>query len=515
MSYLVALPIFIPLLTAILCLVSFRFTRLQAFFSVIGVVALLVSAIALLNALSHNNVVVMQAGNWPAPFGITLVADWLSGIMVLVTAILGLIIAVYSLVNIDKARQQHAFFCLYQILLMGVCGAFLTGDLFNLYVFFEIMLITSFVLLTLGGERAQLEGAIKYVVINLIASALFLGGTGILYGEAGTLNMADLAAIMRQSPDASLVKSAPMLLLVAFGIKAAVFPFFFWLPASYHTPPAAISAIFSGLLTKVGVYALIRNVVFLFPQNVDFITPLLFPIAGLTMVLGVLGAAAQNEMRRILSFHIVSQIGYMVMGIALGTPLALAGTIYFIIHNMLVKTGLFLISGFVERVKGTGKIKKLGGFYQKYPLLSVAFLLSAFSLAGLPPFSGFFGKMVLILAAFESEAYLIAGIALVVGLMTLFSMTKIWGEVFWKAEDNNNPLAQDEAALSAGNACSLNKTKELSLRELVCFSITIGVIVTLSLVMVIAFEPIFNLLQKAASQLIDPTHLISAVENKK
>ena len=162
MSYLVALPIFIPLLTAILCLVSFRFIRLQAFFSVTGAIALLVSAIVLFNALLHNNVIVLQAGNWPSPFGITLVADWLSGIMVLATAILGLIIAVYSLVNIDKARQQHAFFCLYQILLMGVCGAFLTGDLFNLYVFFEIMLITSFVLLTLGGERAQLEGCLLY-----------------------------------------------------------------------------------------------------------------------------------------------------------------------------------------------------------------------------------------------------------------------------------------------------------------------------------------------------------------
>jgi multicomponent Na+:H+ antiporter subunit D len=235
---------------------------------------------------------------------------------------------VYSFASIDVQRESFGYYPLLHILLMGVCGAFLTGDIFNLYVWFEVMLIASFVLLALGGERAQLEGAIKYVTLNLISSAFFLTAVGILYGMIGTLNMADLARQLSTVAQPGLVMTLAMLFFVAFGIKAALFPLFFWLPASYHTPPVIVSALFAGLLTKVGVYALVRVFTLLFIRDSSYIPTLILVVAGLTMVTGVLGAVAQNEIRRLLSFHIVSQIGYLLMGLGLFTPLVLAGTVF-------------------------------------------------------------------------------------------------------------------------------------------------------------------------------------------
>ena len=269
------------------------------------------------------------------------------------TGITGLAVAVYSLGSIDAGREAHGYHPLFHVLLMGVSMAFLTGDLFNLYVAFEVMLMASFVLLALGGERAQLEGAVKYVTLNLLSSAVFLAAVGVLYGVAGTLNMADLALAVQRGTAPGLVTTLACLFLVAFGIKAAVFPLFFWLPASYHTPPVAVSALFAGLLTKVGVYALVRAFTLVFTGDTALTHGLILAVAVLTMVTGVLGAAAQFEFRRVLSFHIVSQIGYMVLGLGLFTPLALAGTVFYLIHHIVVKTNLFLVGGIVKRLGGT------------------------------------------------------------------------------------------------------------------------------------------------------------------
>jgi multicomponent Na+:H+ antiporter subunit D len=383
----------------------------------------------------RNGIQVAQMGNWPAPYGITLVADLFGAIMVLLAGIIGLAAAMYSLVSIDPQREAFGYHSLYHFLLMGVCGAFLTGDLFNLYVWFEVMLVASFVLMALGGQRGQMEGAIKYVTLNLLSSALFLSALGLLYAIAGTLNMADLAvkfSSITASQSQGLATTLAMLFLVAFGIKAAVFPLFFWLPASYHTPPAAVSALFAGLLTKVGVYALIRVFTLIFVQDVGYTHTLILVIAGLTMVTGVLGAVAQNEFRRVLSFHIVSQIGYMIMGLGLFTPFALAGSVFYIAHHIIVKTNLFLVSGTVERMGRTPELKKLGGLYQSQPGLALLFLVPAMSLAGLPPLSGFFAKLSLVQAGLEIGQYTIVAVALGVGLLTLFSMIKLWNEAFWK-----------------------------------------------------------------------------------
>ena len=422
---LLVLPILVPFLTAAICLAVWRSRRMQRALGVAGTLVLMGAGIALLWDVRANGIRVVQAAGWPAPFGITLVADLFSAIMVAVASVMGAAVMVYSTATVDARRESFGYYPLYHVLLMGVCGAFLTGDIFNLYVWFEVMLIASFVLMALGGEQGQIEGGLKYVTLNLISSAMFLAAVGLLYSAAGTLNMADLAVRLRPTAGPSLMTVLSMLFLAAFGTKAAIFPLFFWLPASYHTPPVAVSAIFAALLTKVGVYALVRVFTLIFVQDVGYTHGLILVVAGLTMVTGVLGAIAQTDMRRLLAFHIISQIGYMIMGLALFTPLALAGCIYFIVHNIVAKTNLFLVSGLAQRLGGSYDLKRLGGLYRASPALAVLFLLPALSLAGVPPLSGFFGKLLLVQAGIAAGGYGIVAIALFVSLLTLFSMNKI------------------------------------------------------------------------------------------
>ena len=495
MNMLLILPILIPFLTAILALLAQKLRRIQRLISIVGMAGTLSVAIGLLFSVLQNGIQAAQMGSWKAPFGITIVADLLSAIMVVLAALMGLAITVYSLVTVDGRRESFGYYPLLNVLLMGVCGAFLTGDMFNLYVWFEVMLISSFVLLALGGERSQLEGAIKYVTLNLLSSAIFLAAVGMLYGVAGTLNMADLAQQLRSSTNTGLITTLAILFLVAFGIKAAVFPLYFWLPASYHTPPVAVSAIFAGLLTKVGVYAVIRVFTLLFVGDVSYTHTLLLIIAGLTMFFGVLGAVAQMDFRRLLSFHIVSQIGYMIMGLALFTPLALAGAVFYIIHHIIVKTNLFLISGVVQKLEGTFHLKQLGGLYRARPLLAILFLIPALSLAGLPPLSGFWAKFILVKAGLEVGSHLIVATALFVGVLTLFSMTKIWAEVFWK----ERPVEVQ------GCVPPLEGSAWMSL------ILPIGVLAALTLTIGFMGEPIFILSTRAAEQLLNPTEYIQTV----
>jgi len=441
MNWLLVLPIIIPFLTAAVCLLySHNYGRHKAL-SLIGASIHFGACTGLLLYTTSHGITAMQAGNWPAPFGITLVADHLSVIMVAVTGILGFAVVAYSTTDIDEKLINAGYHPVLHILLGGVCGAFLTGDLFNLYVWFEVMLIASFGLIILGGETRQLDGGVKYVMLNLLSTLLFIAGLGLLYGTTGTLNMADLHGAVQAVPDKALITTVAVVFMAAFGIKAGLFPLFFWLPASYHTPPAAVSAILAGLLTKVGVYALIRMFTLVFTFNIAYTHGLLLTAAIATMITGVVGAAAYYEFRRILSFHIISQVGYMVLGLALFTPLAITGAVFYLLHHMIVKANLFLISGVCRRIGGTMKLDGLGGFYRHHGWLALLFFIPAFSLAGFPPLSGFWAKMILIRASLEIDAYFAAAAAAVVGLLTAYSMTKIWGEAFWKSapEDHTPP----------------------------------------------------------------------------
>ena len=503
MNALVLLPVLVPLAAAALGLVAWRSVAAQRLIALAGSGVLLAVGIVLLVVVERDGYQVVQVGSWEAPFGITMVADLFSAILIVLTGVLAVAIVVYSTATIDRGRERYAYYPLTMVLLAGVAGTFLTGDLFNLYVWFEVLLIASFVLLALGGERAQLEGALKYVAINLVASAVLLVTIGVIYGLTGTVNLADLSGRMADV-DPGLAAGIAAMLLVAFGIKGALVPLFFWLPASYHTPPVAVAALFSGLLTKVGIYALVRVFTLLFADQAPDFQPLLLTVAGLTMVIGVFGAVAQHEMRRLLSFHIISQIGYLVMGLALFTVNAMAGLIYFLVHVALAKSTLFLVAGTVRHVTGSFELAKTGGLWVLKPGLAVLFGIAAMSLAGIPPFSGFLAKLALIEAGLEIDHLPIVMVALAVSLLTLYSMLKIWNGAFWK------PLPTDLERFGAG-AAEVTPERVIGTPVALAMVAPIVFLVACSLGLAVAAGPVFELVEAAAVQLMEPVGYIEAV----
>ncbi len=492
---LLVLPILIPLLTAVGAFACGRRRLWQADVSIGGSLFQLGFCGILLARVRQGGILAEQMGAWPAPFGITLVVDHLSAVMLIVTAVIGLAANIYALADIDRRYQALGFHPFFQILIAAISGAFLTGDLFNLYVWFEVMLMASFGLLVMGGEPRQLDGGVKYVTLNLIATLMFITGLGLLYALTGTLNMADLHAKVQLSEAPGLMTTVSMLFIMAFGLKAGAFPLFFWLPASYHTPPTAIAAVFSGLLTKVGVYALLRVFSLVFVHDVAATHHLILLMACLTMVTGVLGAAVQNAFRRILAFHIVSQVGYMILGLGLFTPLALAGAVFYLVHHIIVKANLFLISGLVKRIGGHDDLKKLGGLYQRSGLVAGLFLVPAFSLAGFPPLSGFWAKFLLIQASMDIGAYGAAAVALVVGLLTVYSMTKIWIAVFWEPAPAGGAPTVDDASVS------------LPLSMLA----PVAVLAAVTLALGLGAQPLLDLALAAAEELMDPQRYVQAV----
>lgn len=497
MKLLILLPLLIPFFAAILT-IFFR-ERIQAqriIFSASSGFVLLVSVFLLQHVFTSGTYAV-QVGGWEAPFGISFVVDKLAAIMIAISGLMAFASSFYAFATIDAEREKFGFYTLLSTLFMGINGSFLTGDIFNLYVWFEVMLMSSFVLISLGGTKAQLEGAIKYVTLNLVSSLFFLVAVGILYGIAGTLNMADLAVKIPAIKEQWLVTTVAIFFLIAFGIKSAVFPLFFWLPASYHTPPAVVSAVFAGMLTKVGVYAMIRVFTLIFDNNTEVTHTILLVISGFTMVVGVLGAAAQNDIRRILSFHIVSQIGYMIMGLALNSPLALAGAIFYIMHHIIVKTNLFLVGGIIREIKGSYALVRLGGVYKAYPLLGLLFLVPALSLAGIPPLSGFWAKFSLVKAGFAAEAWLITGVSLFVSILTLYSMMKIWNEVFWKE------LPKDIPEIDRYSSISRNK-------KIMLIAPTVALAVC-TLVIGFYTAPFFDAAAESARELLNKTDYINSV----
>jgi len=504
MPLLPILPVVIPLATAALSLLAWRSLPIQRALGMVGAAGLLAAAIALLVETDRSGILVLQSGDWPAPFGISFVVDRFSAIMTLLAGISGVATLLYSPGSVDGRRQRLLYYPLISVLLAGVCGAFLTGDIFNLYVWFEVLLMSSFALLALGGTRLQIEGAIKYVTLNLLSSMLFLISVGLLYGALGTLNMAEIALKVRQAEHPETITAVAILFMTAFGIKAAAFPLFFWLPASYHTPPFAVSAVFAALLTKVGVYAMIRAFTTIFVQEPEFTHAILLVAAGLTMVTGVLGAAVQQEFRRVLAFHSVSQIGYMLMGLALFTPLAIAGSIFFIVHHNIVKSNLFFISGLAHGYRGTSSLRRAGRvcLWTATPLTCVLFLVAALSLAGIPPLSGFFAKFLLVKAGLQAEAWLIVAVAVVVGLLTLFSMTKIWSEAFWKGPDENPREQREARELRQGRA----DTPPTRLMIVVCAGLAL-----LAVLIGVFAGPAVGLAERAAGQLLDGDSYIRAV----
>ena len=462
---------------------------MQRCIALTGSIVLLGAALLLFRRVEAEGIQVLQVSGWPAPFGITLVADLLAAMLVLMVGIVGAAIAAAGFAGVDRRREAFGYHPLIQVLLMGVAGAFLTGDLFNLYVWFEVMLVASFVLMALHRTRAQAEAAFKYVAINLIASSIFLTALGLLYGVTGTLNMAELAVVWPRLRTPGIDTVLAVLFVIAFSIKAGLFPLFFWLPASYHTPPAAIGAVFAGLLTKVGVYALMRIFTLLFQTASPALFTLLLGMSVATMVIGLVAALNEGDFRRILSFNLVGHIGYTTASLSLMTPAALAGGIFYVLHHIVVITNLFLVSGVLLRLRRTTDITGLGGLYRSQPVFAALAMVPIFSLAGVPPLSGFLGKLAILEGTFEAGAYWVGGTVLVVGLLTLLSMGRTWSDAFWRPAAAERDMAVPATPLLI----------TISGLSLVTIAITFGA------------GPLFELTSRAAHQLLQPDEYIRAV----
>lgn len=428
------LAVVLPLVAAATQILLTGHVRAQRAATVVFSALVMATGVWLLLAVRGGGPLFVDFGGWDAPVGIRFQADMLSAVMVSVTGLIAFCGAVHSFAEVPHGQERRGFHPLFFFLIFGVTGAFLTADLFNLYVWFEVMLLASFVLLALGGGRKAIEGAVKYVTLNIAASLVFLVGIGVVYGSLGTLNFEDIAQRIAagDGEGGAGVRAAAVLLMLAFGVKAGLFPLYAWLPSSYHTPSHTVSAVFAGLLTKVGVYSLFRVMGTAFASEADFLMPLLFWVSLLTMVIGGIGAACQYHTRRILSFHIISQIGYMTFALSLGTVEALAAGIFFVIFNIFAKTNLFFAASVIDRIGGGENLKHTGGLYRTAPWLSVLFLISALGLAGIPPLSGFWGKFALIRETLVLGHGFGAFVLLATGMITLFSMTKIWAEAFWK-----------------------------------------------------------------------------------
>ncbi|MEY4544132.1 MAG: hypothetical protein RL685_327 [Pseudomonadota bacterium] len=485
---LLVLPILVPLFTAALLLLVSA-PRLQRWLALAGACGLLASGITIGLEVQSDGIQVLQSGTWAAPFGISLVADRLSAMLVIAVGVVVLAATAYGFAGIDPQREALGYHPLFMILAMGVSGAFLTGDLFNLYVWFEVMLVASFVLMALHRVQAQVRAAFLYVTLNLLASAILLTALGLMYGQAGTLNLADLAQRWAQHGAPPLQLPMAMLFLTAFGIKAALFPWFFWLPASYHTPPAAVSALLAGLLTKVGVYSLLRVFTLLFRDVPPAVYTLILLLSAATMLLGVICSLVQQDFRRALSFNLVGHIGYTTLGLGLLTPLGIAGSIFYALHHIIAITNLYLISGVFLRVRRTTELRALGDFYRSRPLFSVLALIAIFSLGGVPPLSGFIAKVALVRAAFAAHVYWAGVVAIVVSLLSVLSMARLWNEAFWKP----GPADADKAA------------------PLWQQLLPIGGLSLLSVLLSVAANPVFDWTERAAQDLLQPDAYIEAV----
>lgn len=523
-TILTPLPVLIPTIAAAVTLFAGRTPRLQQLVAVGALTAVVAVCGTLLYLVDRDGTAAVQVGGWGqsepgmGPLGITLVADRLSALMLVVSAIVLLAVVFYAIgqgIRDGNDRQPVSIFLpTYLILSAGVCTAFLAGDLFNLFVGFEVLLSASFVLLTIGASADRVRAGIAYVMVSMVSSLVFLIGLAMVYAAAGTLNMAELAVRLDDVP-AGTRTALFAVLLVAFGIKAAVFPLSSWLPESYPTAPAPVTAVFAGLLTKVGVYAIIRAHSLLFPGG--GLDNVLLVAALLTMVVGILGALAQNDIKRLLSFTLVSHIGYMVFGIALSNQLGMSGAIFYVAHHIVVQTTLFLVVGLIERQAGASTLQRLGGLAAASPLLAFVFVIPALNLGGIPPFSGFIGKVALLEAGGQAGSalpwVLVAG-SVVTSLLTLYAVARVWTKAFWRARAD-----APEGNLSAGAPSALlDDSDDIEFvdrddvgRMPAGMLIPTGALIVVGLVLTVAAGPIFAYSERAAAQVLDRGQYISAV----
>ena len=513
MNWLVPLVVLVPLIGAAAALILGKNPSAQRIVAIVSLLIVLGIGGTLLHLVDTQGPLAMEVGGWAAPFGIVLVVDRLAALMVIVSALVLLAVLVFSvgqgLADGDNETPVSIYYPTYLILATGVFNAFIAGDLFNLYVGFEILLVASFVLITLGGTEARIRAGTTYIVVSIVSSMLFLASIAMIYAAVGTVNIAQISIRMADIPiDVQVILH--IMLLVAFGIKAAMFPLSFWLPDSYPTAPAPVTAVFAGLLTKVGVYAIIRTETVMFPG--PELNIVLMVVALLTMVVGVLGAVAQADIKRLLSFTLVSHIGYMILGVSLGSALGTSAAIYYIVHHIVVQTTLFLGTGLIERVGGSTSITKLGGLLKSAPIVAVLFFIPALNLGGIPPFSGFIGKLALFQASAEQGsvlAYVLIGAGAMVSLLTLYALIRVWNMVFWRpahdVEGYESPLLDNVTEAPGGR--TVQATRRL---PRLMIGATAGMVVV-SVALTVFAGPLFALSARAGENLEGPSTYVNIV----
>ncbi len=495
MSTVVALLIVGPILAGAAGLLFRNRAVIRDAITLTSLVAVTGGAIWLLAAVESGGSIIVRVGGWRPELGIVLVADLFASLILLVAVATILVVELFAIAQRRTAWGADPGLAgpVLLVLTSGVCLAFLTGDLFTLFVAFEIILVCSYVLLTHQGRPGQINAGMTYVVMNLMASTLFLLGVAFVYTATGTVNLALLAERVPELSD-PVRFGIGLWFLVVFGTKAAAFPLFSWLPNSYPTAPTTITAVFAGLLTKIGVYAIVR---FNTLTGMEELGPVILVVAGLTMLIGVAGALAQDDVKRILSFHTVSQIGYMLMGVGLFSVAGVAGTVIYLVHQIPVKTVLFLVGGLIEDSAGTSDLDKIGGLARSRPVIALLFALPALSLAGLPPFSGFVAKLSLVDAGIADSSIPIVVVSLVASVLTLLSMVKIWVNVFW-GEQPELTIGSVAPVVSAGRRRRIMET-------------TTGVAVAGTILVAILAGPLADVSQRAAVDLVEPSRYAAEV----
>lgn len=499
-DYLIVAPVALALLFGALLLVLRSRVATQAPFAIFGLASIALSTLLLLKRVIAGGPFSMTMGNWLPPFGISFSVDLAGALMAFAASVVALVAGIYSLGDISKAKQRYGFYAFFLLMMAGVNGSFLTGDIFNLYVWFEVLLISSFGLIMLGSTQAQLDGTTKYAFLNLIATTMFLVATGYLYGLLGTLNMAEIYQRLRQPELDGPVMSIAVMYFLAFAMKAAAFPLNFWLPASYHTPRMLVSAIFAGLLTKVGIYALLRVSFMLFAEQTEMIAFFIALMAAATMLIGAIGALAQNDLRRLLSYLVITGIGTMLAGFAIASTAAAAGILVYAVHSMIVMAGLFLATGIIYKMQNSFLLTELGGLYEAAPRFGAAFLILALSVSGLPPSSGFWGKFLLVRASIEIGAWWLAGAILLSGLISTIAIFRVFLFAFWRG----------------GSEGARDGTENWSMAELsLSFRLTafgaLGLLVAVTLIIGLFPENLISLAVDGGFDLIHPQDYIRSV----
>ena len=455
MTHWIILPIVLPAFLAPFIVLAARYhIGIQRIFSVGGVVALIALALGLVASVSDGSVLYYRLGDWAAPFGIVVVADRLSTLMVLLTSVLALFVLLFAIGSGWDNRGRH-FHALFQFQLMGILGAFLTGDLFNLFVFFEVLLIASYGLMIHAGGNARLRAGVQYVLFNLIGSTLFLFALGSIYAQTGTLNMADLAqkVALVGAEDTVGIRVAAVLLLLVFAIKAALVPLHFWLPSSYAEAPAPVAALFA-IMTKVGAYSIIRVYTMIFPPDLEVTTGLhdlwLLPAALISLAIGMIGVLAARKLDRLVAFSIIGSMGMVMVAVSLFSPSGIAAALYYIVHSTLAGAILFLISDLVRTGRGNTELTTQPPMIGTF-MIAAMFFAGAIAMSGLPPLSGFLGKILILDAAYGADLVIwIWVIVLASSLVSVVGFARAGSKLFWKAhgpqslapaEDRQNPSA--------------------------------------------------------------------------